>query len=148
VFFKAFTGNGTTGDFATGHLYQDVPGSPGQMYTLTGWAGAEPNFLGGAVFALDFLNGGGGTIGSAVLDLIGAGLFVDNGEPFDYKQYSVQALAPAGTVTVRARASMLNGSNNPQGGGQAFVVDDFVLTPEPTAALGMALLAVAALRRR
>jgi hypothetical protein len=148
VFFKAFTGNGTTGDFANGHLYQDVPGTPGHSYTLTGWAGAEPNFLGGAVFAIDFLDGGGGVIGSSQLDLIGAGLFVDNGLPFDYKQYSIGGVAPPGTVTVRARASMLNAAANPQGGGQAYVVDDFVLTPEPTTALGMALMAVAAFARR
>jgi hypothetical protein len=148
VFFKAFSGNGTTGDFATGHLYQDVPATAGDTYTLTGWAGAEPNFLAGAVFALDFLNAGGGVIGSSVLDLIGAGLFVDNGQPFDYKQYSVSGVAPAGTTMVRARASMLNGASNPQGGGQAFVVDDFVLTPEPTAALALLLGAAAFARRR
>lgn len=147
VFFKPFSGNATTGDFATGHLYQDVPGNAGETYTLTGWAGAEANFSGGAVFAIDFLNGGGGVIGSSVLDLIGAGLFVDNGEPFDYKQYTVVGVAPAGTVTVRARASMLNGAANPQGGGQAYVVDDFVLTPEPSA-LAMLLLGVAAVARR
>src|SRR5262245_8141109 len=71
VFFKPFTGNGTTGDFATGHLRQAVPGTPGTRYTLTGWAGAEPNFLGGAVFAIDFLDAGNNVLlGSDFLDLI------------------------------------------------------------------------------
>ena len=147
LFFKPFSGGGNNGP-ATGHLYQDVPGTPGEQYTLTGWAGAEPNFLGGAQFALEFLNGGGGLIGGAELDLIAAGLFTDNGQPFDYKEYSVIAIAPAGTVTVRARASMLDAIGNPAGGGQAFVVDDFVLVPEPTTAIAMILVGAAAFARR
>jgi hypothetical protein len=147
VFFKGFTGNFDNGP-ATGHLYQDVPGTPGVRYSLTGWAGAEANYFGGAVFALDFLNGGGGVISSAVLDLIAAGLFVDNGQAFDYKQYEVAAIAPAGTAFVRARASMIDAAVNPAGGGQAYVVDDFVLVPEPTTALAMLLLGAAAFARR
>lgn len=146
VFFKPFTGNTANGP-ATGHLYQDVPAVAGVEYTLTGWAGAEPNFLGGAEFALEFYDAVGALVGGAALDLESAGLFVDNGEPFDYKQYTVTAVAPATTATVRARASMINGAPNPLGGGQAYVVDDFVLTPEPASAL-LALLGIAALRRR
>lgn len=76
------------------------------------------------------------------LDLVAAGLFVDNGEPFDYKQYSVGGIAPPGTNTVRARVPMINGIPNPLGGGQAYVVDDFELgiVPEPSTALAMLLL--------
>jgi len=117
VFFKAFSGGGANGP-ATGHLYQDNPATPGLTYTLTGWAGAEANYLAaGSFFALDFLNGANGVIGSSVLDLVAAGLFATNGQPFNYKQYSVQGTAPAGTVTVRARISMVDGINNPAGGG-------------------------------
>jgi hypothetical protein len=148
VFFKPFSGSVAQGA-ATGHLYQDVPGTPGHLYTLAGWAGAEPNaLLGGAEFALEFLNGGGGLISGAEVDLIAAGLFTDNGQPFDYKQYMVQAVAPAGTALVRARASMIDAMGNPAGGGQAFVIDDFVLTPEPSAGLALALVGSAALARR
>lgn len=148
-FFKAFTGNTTTQGPATGHLYQDVAGSAGVQYTLSGWAGAEANFLAdGAVFAIDFLNGSGGLISSVELDLFGAGLFNDNGLAFDYKQFSLSGTSPAGTATVRARASMIDGIANPAGGGQAFVVDDFVLTPEPTSMLLLALGATSLLRRR
>ena len=139
VFFKPFSGNDTDGS-ATGHLYQDNPATAGMTYTLTGWAGAEPNFLGGAEFAIEFLDAGGGMLAGTVLDLVAAGLFTDNGEAFDYKQFMVVAIAPFGTASVRARASMINGMLNPQGGGQAFVVDDFELTdssavPEPASLL-------------
>ena len=75
-------------------------------------------------------------------------LFIDNGEPFDYKQYTVGGVAPAGTAFVRARASMIDAIANPAGGGQAFVVDDFVLVPEPSVALGMLLVGAAALAGR
>jgi MYXO-CTERM domain-containing protein len=152
VFFKAFSGGGVDGP-ATGHLQQDVPATPGLRYTLTGWAGAEPNFLGGAEMAIEFLGPGDSLIGAGVLDLRAAGLLTDNGQPFDYKQYQVSAIAPAGTVEARARVSMIDGTPNPLGGGQAYVVDDFVLTviPEPTSAalglVGLALLAARSHRR-
>jgi hypothetical protein len=134
VFFKPFSGNATDGA-ATGHLTQDVPAKPGVRYDLSGWAGAEPNALmTGAEIALEFLNAGGGVIGGSVIDLLPT-LYVDNGQPFDYKKYSTSAVAPAGTAYARARASMIGATGNPLGGGQAFVVDDFVLSPEPTSAV-------------
>lgn len=144
VFFKAFSGNVADGA-ATGHLYQDNPATPGLIYTLTGWAGAEANFLSDAQLALEFLDGGGMEIplSGSELDLLAAGLLVNNGEAFNYKQYSVTATAPAGASLVRARVSMLNGLPNPAGGGQAFVVDDFELTavPEPST-MGLAIVSL------
>jgi hypothetical protein len=140
VFFKAFSGNATNGA-ATGHLYQDVPGTPGTTYQMTGWAGAEANLLvADAQFAIEFLNGGGGVIGGMTLSLL-PNLLVPNGQAFNYKQYTLSSLAPVGTVSVRGRASFIGGLSNPAGGGQAFVVDDFTLdvVPEPGAAmLGLA----------
>jgi hypothetical protein len=143
VFFKPFTGGGANGS-ATGHLYQDVSANPGWTYTLTGWAGAEANYQSAeSIFALDFLNGAGGVITSFELNLVAAGLFTANGQPFNYKQYTVIGTAPAGAAMVRARASMIDAFANPAGGGQAFVVDDFVLTavPEPGSAM-LALLSL------
>jgi len=136
VFFKPFSGGGTNGP-ATGTLQQAVPGSPGLSYQLTGWAGAEANALmARAVFAIDFLNAGSGVISSSELNLLPT-LLVPNGQSFNYKQYIVNGVAPAGTAFVRARVSMIDAISNPLGGGQAFVVDDFTLSsfvPEPTSA--------------
>lgn len=151
VFFKPFSSSVANGP-ATGHLYQDNPGTPGMKYILTGWAGAEANALmGGAEFAIEFLNGGGGVIGGASVNLLPT-LFVPNGEAFNYKQYMVMATAPAGTATVRARASMIDGLSNPAGGGQAFVIDDFTLecVPEPAtlALVGVAVAGLMGIRRR
>jgi hypothetical protein len=146
VFYKAFTGNTTTDGAATIHLFQDFAASPGLTYTLDGWAGAEANMLGTGVFAIDFFNGVGGLISSQTLNLNTAGLFVANGQPFNYKEYSLSAIAPVGAVTVRARSSLLDGLSNPLGGGQAFVVDDFTFTvvPEPSV-ISLAVLGLAGL---
>jgi hypothetical protein len=151
VFFKPFSGNATDGP-ATGHLQQAVPGTAGTNYKLTGWAGAEANALmADAVFAIDFLNSGGGVIGSSSLSLLPT-LFVPNGQPFNYKQYTVTGVAPAGTTQVQARASMIDALGNPAGGGQAFVIDDFVLSrvPEPATLgmLGFGLMGLQLIRRR
>ncbi len=153
VFFKAFTGNAVDGAM-TADLYQDVPATAGLEYQLTGWAGAEANLdVAGAVFALDFFSGGGLPLGSATLDLLPS-LFVVNGESFNYKQYTLSAVAPLGTTTVRARVSLIDGLSNPMGGGQAFVVDDFTLdttqVPEPAtgALMGLAVTYLARVRRR
>jgi uncharacterized protein YjbI with pentapeptide repeats len=132
VFFKPFTGNPYDGA-ATGHLYQDNPATPGSTYALTGWAGAEANAqMEDAQFALEFLNVANSVIGRSTLSLLPT-LSVPNGNPFTYKEYMLIATAPAGTVSVRVRASMIGGMANPAGGGQAFVIDDFTLTDLPPA---------------
>jgi hypothetical protein len=133
VFFKPFSGNATDGA-ATGHLQQDNPATPGLLYHMRGWAGAEANALmQDAQFAIEFLNGSTAIIGGTTLSLLPT-LFTPNGQPFNYKLYELTSVAPAGTATVRARASMIGATGNPAGGGQAFVIDDFSLTsniPEP-----------------
>ena len=103
------------------------------MYTLTGWAGSESNALmAGAEFGLEFLDGTHSVVGGVVVNLLPT-LFIPNGQPFNYKEYTLVGVAPLDTVYVRARASMLGAVSNPAGGGQAFVVDDFTLTSSPAA---------------
>ncbi len=149
LLFKAFTGNPpwdpTTGP-VTAHITQDHPATPGTMYTLTGQFGAELHYSGifsntgtpenpGPIttkteFALEFLNASNVVIGGSVLDLE-AGLLASqgNGNRFSFDDYMVMATAPAGTTTVRVRASMFDGYfTTDVGGGQALAADNFSLT--------------------
>jgi hypothetical protein len=166
VFFKSFFGGAPwiqgANPTITTHLYQDVPGTAGLQYVLTGWAAAESNYSGLAApggqtyLALDFLNGVGATIVSEVLDLEAHGLAVNPRDaaiegPWNWTLYTVTKAAPAGTATVRARVSMFNGFYNVDPG-QALIVDDFTLTsvPEPAsvALIGWALASLAGMRWR
>lgn len=149
AFFKAFQGNNTTGDLANVSITQDVAATAGVAYTLSGWARGEDNYSGlipstatETLLAIDFDDDGdatNGVLSTVVTDLVAAGL--NN----DWLQYDVSGVAPAGTTVVRARVAMLNAYNNPDGGGQAFIVDDLSLTgvPEP-AALGLLALGIVA----
>lgn len=159
VFFKPFGGNITTGDLATGHLRQLVLGTAGQEYKLTGWVGAEANYSGlipggqtQTQLAIDFLGPGFVLLSSSVLDLQAAGLGTPNGQAFNYQQFTVTGTAPATTLFVRPRVSMIDAYSNPAGGGQALVVDDFSLTaiPEPTSLLlmGLGFVGAMGMRRR
>jgi hypothetical protein len=139
LFFKPFAGNATRGPI-TVDFFQDVPGTPGLQYVMTGWAGAGPGYIGltdptvDSEFRLTFLNGSSIPIGGSVLDLQAAGLGNPPGGPFGfgYKQFNLTATAPAGTAFVRVHARMANAFPNPLGGDQAFVVDAFSLqVPEP-----------------
>ena len=149
LFFKPF--QGSSSDPLTVNFYQDKPASAGLTYTFTGWAGAEPNYSGliansmtKSVFSIDFLNAANSVIGSATLDLR-SGLGTPSANPFNYKQYSLTATAPAGTATIRVGASMVDAYANPVGGGQAFVVDAFALeVPEPSV-LGLIALGLTGL---
>ena len=128
------------------------------MNSSTFWAGAGAGYVGladptvSSTFSITFLDIGSSTISTATLNLMPQ-LAVPNGNPFNYKQYTLRALAPAGTASVRVAATMGNAYANPTGGDQAFVVDAFSLTaavPEPASigTLGLAGLALLARRRK
>ena len=145
------------------HLTQTVPGTPGMTYTMTGRAMFEPHFSGGRTnlnlagssdtppddgplsptdtfFALEFLDSGG-----AVLDFEEIELMADGqqnspvGGALAWMQHTLSAVAPAGTASVRVRATMLDGVLNPDADPQSFFVDDFELTASAGAGGGSAV---------
>lgn len=158
LFFKAFVGNppwDPTAGSVDASIYQDVAGTPNTLYKLTGWWGAEANFSGlntpgaNVIFALDFYSGSGSLISSTSLDLEAAGL----GGPdpgLNYEEFTVSAVSPAGTATVRARGSMLEGVFF-QDPGQALVTDQWslVAVPEPNSVIlgAIALMGLVSRRR-
>jgi len=138
------------------HLFQTVPGTPGLQYTMTGWALFEDYFPGGVTnlnlenangtptgapfndgplsptdtfFALEFLDSDGEVLAGSVEIELKA-----NGQPSNttWMQHELVGVAPAGTVEVRVRASMINGVENPlpcpQCFQMSFFVDAFSLT--------------------
>jgi hypothetical protein len=156
LFFKAFVGNppwDPTAGSVDANIYQDVAGSAGTPYKLTGWWGAEANYSGlntpgaNTIFALDFYNGAT-LLSSAELDLEAAGL----GGPdpgLNWELFTVSAVAPAGTTTVRARGSMIDGVFF-QDPGQALVTDQWTLAavPEPSSAILAAVALMGLVSRR
>lgn len=151
-FLKSFQGNGTTGDLATLHMYQDVIGSSGLLYQLTGYIGAGENYSGlltddsrgdtKTELAIEFDNDNdrdNGWLGDAILDVKAAGLTSGAFPDFGAQQFSVSGVSPAGTTVVRARVSMIDayGTMNPD---PSAFIDDFSLQviPEPsTVVLGV-----------
>jgi hypothetical protein len=91
-------------------------------------------------FALEFLDGGGNVLpGSLEIELKDAGQ-VNNPDQTEatknWLQHTLTAIAPAGTVSVQVRASMVDGEFNIDLPHQAAWIDDFSLTiPEPSSAL-------------
>ena len=160
-FVKAFQGNNTTGDRATLHLTQGVPGVAGVQYTLTGMIGAGASYSGliantvtDTELAIEFDTDNDRTVmlGSSVLDVQAAGLTSGGCCTFGAQQFSVSGTAPVGTTIVRARFSMIEGYNpnftpNPD---PSMFIDDFSLVPEPTsvALCLIGLLGVVGLVRR
>jgi hypothetical protein len=136
------------------HLIQDVSGTPGMEYTMTGWALFENYFPGGVVnlndgtgampgtapfndgpvsptdtfFALEFLDSNGDVLPGSITDyeLMANGQPVNPGGNPIWMQHTLVAVAPSGTVEVRVRASMINGILNPLPDPQSFEQSFFV----------------------
>ncbi len=149
LWLRSFVGgSGVNPPTVTAHLYQDVPGGAGIAYSLIAWFRMEPNYSGlnpaastQTILAIDFLNAADSVIASVELD-IDTVYVPDN----TWQQFPIGGVAPAGTTTVRARASMLDGLLQPANPQSAFI-DDFVLVPEPTS-LALLILGLFAPRRR
>jgi hypothetical protein len=142
-FFKPFQGNAAFGDLLTVDLYQDNATTPGTSFTLSVNAAGEANYSGffntnspapQTLLVVEFLDGGGNIISSNGFDMVAAGLpnggtgaMAGSPNPLTTPAY----VAPAGTVTVRAGASIRNVYST--SGAQSFFVDNFDLesTPAP-----------------
>jgi hypothetical protein len=161
-------------------IIQTVPGTAGSSYQLLAWAHMEGGYSGGhptitnptgftnvydglatptrTYLALEFLDSSSNVIpGSIVKELrLDLGQVADNdqtGTNRDWIQHALIGQAPFGTVSVRVRASVVDGVFNfdVPGGSQNVFFDDLSLRaiPEPsTWALGMIGLALAAFLRR
>ena len=140
LFFKAFAGSlGPPANLINVNFYQDNPTTPGTKITFSGYAAAEANYCGRfntnspapqTLFVFQFLDSGNNVLASNVLDLAAAGLPLGTGSAatlFTMPQFT----APAGAVTVRAGASMVNGYNCGPGPSQAFIVDALDLESVP-----------------
>jgi hypothetical protein len=135
-FFKPFQGTvGPPADLLTVKLYQDNPSTPGTKYTLSGYAAGEANYSGffttnspapKTLFVIEFLNAANSVIASNGFDLVAAGLpNTGPGSMASFLYTTPEVTAPAGTVAVRAGATMANTYGT--SGAQSFFVDGFDL---------------------
>jgi MYXO-CTERM domain-containing protein len=142
---------------------------------MTGWAYFEGGYAGGVdtiatgtgttreglpsltdtFFALEFLDGSNSVLAGSVEIELRANGQVNNPDITEatrnWLQHTLVGTAPAGTVSVRVRASMVDGEFNIDLPHQAAWVDDFSLTaiPEPTSLLmGLLGLGLAGAARR
>ena len=151
LWLRSFEGslNVNAPEFVDAILSQEVPGVAGALYELSAWffyeqhySGGEAGFLTQTLLAIAFLDAGDGVIGVSQVD-------IDDLQANDrvWRQFSVQGVAPAGTVKLRVGMAMIGGQVTPENPQSAFV-DDFVLVPAPGAAGVVMVLGVGVMARR
>jgi PEP-CTERM motif len=162
LWLRAFTGSAAQGgNQVFAHLTQTVPGTPGAPYQMSAWSLFETHYAGGVdrlnadmtesivdsmdgldsptdtFLALEFLDAANSVLpGSVEIELRADGQTNGAG----WGQHFLSATAPAGTVLVQVRGSMIDGVANPAANPQSAFLDDFSLSviPEPaTMALGL-----------
>lgn len=145
LWFRSFEG-GLGGDapFAVNAtLFQDVAATAGQSYTFSAWFRFERFYTSdNTILAMQFLDAG-----DNVIDVAFADINTLNARDGEWREFSVSAIAAAGTVKIRAAVDFAGGrlaTGNPQ---SAFV-DDLRLVPAPSAAALLALGGLAVGRRR
>jgi hypothetical protein len=121
MWLRAFSGGDVT-------LAQTVPGTPGGDYTFSafskwelGYSGGDPLFDTQTLMKLEFLDAAAAVVGTQMLDL--RTVQMSDGE---WRDFSVNGTAPAGTANVRVSVSatgMMNSGINPQ----SAMFDDFSL---------------------
>jgi hypothetical protein len=126
-------------------LSQVVPGTPGAEYAFSGYSAWETGYSGGlpntttqTFMKIEFLNGTT-VIDTELLDLKAAGQINDdagNVEPDDWRQFTVNGTAPAGTTNVRVSAGA-TGMFATDGAQSAFF-DEFSLIETLAGAGGLA----------
>jgi hypothetical protein len=173
LWFRSFAGgiNMTAPPMVFAHLRQSVPGTPGLIYNMSAWSRFETHYAGGrdnlndgatpetpedgpasptdTFLALEFLDGASAVLAGSVEIELRADGQVNDGV---WRQHLLSATAPAGTVSVQVRGSMIDGVLNPGVNPQSAFLDDFSLTaiPEPStlALIGIGLAGAFVRRRR
>jgi hypothetical protein len=112
-----------------GALVQTVAGTPGATYDFSAWTVWENGYGGGfansgalTFLRMEFLDGSAvpNVLGTQTLDLYAAGMRNDTDTELsqaDWRQFSLNGVAPAGTISVRVSVGgqgMFNSSLNPQ----------------------------------
>lgn len=145
LWLRSFEGGFGGGEPSTVNatIFQDVAASVGVEYEVSAWFRFEANYTSAMTFlSLQFFDAGMSELSSHTIDINALNAFDSV-----WRQFSVSAVADAGTAFVRVSAGMVDGQAamlNPQ---SAFI-DDFVLTPSPGAASLLSLAAMSAIRRR
>jgi hypothetical protein len=134
-----------------GVLSQVVPGAPDATYTFSAWSAWEQGYSGGLLnsgtetfMKLEFLNGMA-VIGTETLDLVDAGQVSDDGDNgsgnvdfADWRQFSLNAVAPVGTTNVRVTLGATGMFDSALGFAESAFFDEFSLMETLPGAGGLA----------